>query len=418
MRLSDNEKRMTDGLNGQAQQRAIDLLIRLGESFDAERLVDVSRAHVSYDACPLDFWDMMTDGLRNTGQMVTTHPSFQPDLWESWGLPLAHKFKEAHDHRVATIRRLGWMLTETCAEYQIGITAATGDVISMGGSCIQVSNNSLFGARIDRMGILVSLAAAVCGKTPLMGLLLPENRFARHLVDLAGLDMEGWEPVHYQCLGYYIGSRIPGFQPVAVKGIPPGLAFESARSLVVPMPTSGAVTLCHINGTTPEAPDEESALGGRKPEHVHVIRPGDLEQTWNKLNVWDDNTVEHVCFGCPHASIEDIGRIAALLEGRKCAVPLLIGASNRVAEMAGARGWTGAVVKAGGYIAPICPALVNPFARKDIAGDKKAKSVATNSARAAHYLASDGTMVFLGTTEECVQAALTGKWKGGKTIWK
>ena len=420
MQLTDEEKRMYNGENGPGVQRAIEVLIKLGEAFDAEKLAPVSYAHISYDFCPEVFWNSVTEDLEKTPHMVTTHPSYQPRIWKKWGLPLAGNWIEEHERKLKTIKRLGWLRTETCAEYLLGIIPQKGAIVPMGGSCMQIANNSLFGAKVDRMGILVSVAAAVCARTPLMGLLLPENRFAQYLIELSGsLDVTRWTLSDFHCLGYAIGEKVPGFKPIAVNGLPPGLPFDFARALVISMPTSGAITLAHIIGTTPEAPDRSAAFGGRKEKDVIIIGPKEMIEAWERLNHWDNDTVEHVTFGCPHATITEIGRIASLLEGKKTKASFLIGASVPVAALARHQGYAQIIESAGGHIQAVCPSISNPFTRKDIAGNKQAKSVATNSARSAHYLAAVcGSKVFFGTTEECINAAITGKWKGVMPLWR
>ena len=419
MLLTDEEKKMQAGEYGPGMQRAISLLITLGDSFNAERLVPISYGHISYDFCPEDFWNLMTEGVPATPHMVTTHPSYQPEIWKEWGLSLADQWIGEHERKLKVLKQLGWLRTETCAEYLIGIMPHKGDIVSMGGSCMQVANNSLFGARVDRMGILVSMAAAVCGRTPLMGLLLPENRYAVHLVELDDLDMTDWTLSDYHCLGYCIGDKIPGFKPVAINGLPPNLPFDFARALVISMPTSGAVTLAHLVGTTPEAATLEAALGNKKPKHVIRIGKREMIQAWERLNVWDNDIVEHVAFGCPHATIDEIARIAALLDGKTIKTSLLIGASAPVKTLAGQQGYVDSIEQAGGHIISVCPSISNPFTRRDIAGEKQAKSAATNSARGAHYLATvSGIKVFFGTEEACVNAAITGRWKGETRRWR
>lgn len=419
MLLTDEEKKMLNGEYAPGIQRSIELLVKLGDSFDAEKLVPISYGHISYDLCPEKFWDLMTDGVPPTPHRVTTHPSSQPEVYREWGLPVSDSFVQEHKRKLTRFRELGWLRTETCAEYLLGIMPRKGDIVPMGGSCMQVANNSLFGARVDRMGVLVSLAAAVTGRCPLMGLLLPENRYARHLVEVDGLDVTEWTLSHYHCLGYHIGDQIPGFKPVAVSGLPKGLSFDFTRALVISMPTSGAVTLAHVVGSTPEAPTLEAALGDKKPERILRVGKREMSETWERLNIWDDDIVEHVSFGCPHATIDEIGRISTLLEGKKAKTSLLIGASPSVEALARHQGYADVIEKAGGHFLPVCPSIGNPFTRRDIAGHKQAGSAATNSARSAHYLATvSGVKVFFGTEEECIEAAVTGRWKGGMPKWK
>ena len=81
MKLNDTEKRMRDGEYGVGIQRAMALLIKLGESFDAPKMVPISYGHISYDFCPEDFWNLMTENVPKTPHRVTTHPSYSPDIW-------------------------------------------------------------------------------------------------------------------------------------------------------------------------------------------------------------------------------------------------------------------------------------------------------------------------------------------------
>lgn len=418
MFLSDGEKRILDDERCPGRQRAMAFLVNFGESFDAEKLVPISYAHIACDFCPEDFWNLMTEGLTFTPHRVTTHPPLSPLVWKEWGLPNAESWIGEHERKLKKYKELGWLLTETCAEYLMGIFPRKGDIVTMAGSCMQVANNSLFGARVDRMGTLVSLATAVCGRTPLMGLLLSKNRQASYVFEVGDLNVTDWTNTHYHCLGYLIGSQVPGFKPVAVNGLPSNLPFDFARALVISMPTSGAITLAHIIGTTPESPTLSDALGNKKPDHVLRIGKNELKDTWERLNRWDSDIVEHVAFGCPHTTIDEIGRIAALLEGKKIKTSMLIGASSSVEALARRQGWAEIIEKAGGHFLPACPSIGNPFTREEVAGEKRARTAATNSARCAHYLASvSGIGVYFGTEKDCVNAAITGRWKGSIPKW-
>ena len=419
MLLSDQEKRMLNDGSCPGMQRAMSFLVNFGESFDAEKFVPVSYAHIAYDFCPEEFWNSMTEGLHSTPHRVTSHPALTPEIWKRWGLPNAEIWIDEHERKLRKFKELGWLRTETCAEYLMGIFPRKGDIVPMAGSCMQVANNSLFGAKVDRMGTLVSLAAAVCGRTPLMGLLLPENRYADYVFELEhGIDVTDWTSMHFHCLGYFIGGQVPGFKPVAVSGLPPNLPFDLARALVISMPTSGTITLAHIVGTTPEAPNLDAALGSKKPHHVIKVGKKDLRDTWEKLNCWQSDVIEHVALGCPHATFDEIGRIAALLNGKKIKTSMLIGASASVEAFARRQGWAEIIEKAGGRFLPVCPSILNPFTRADISGEKRAKTAATNSARCAHYLASvSGARAYFGTEQECVDSAIAGRWTGRMPKW-
>ena len=266
---------------------------------------------------------------------------------------------------------------------------------------------------------MCSLASCICGRIPISGLMFPENRYAHILAEVDNPDVTNWTSAHYSCLGYYIGQQISGFKNVAVNGLPPDIPFGMARALVIPMPTSGAVALCHVIGTTPEASTLEEALGNRKTEQVIKVGEKELSASWESLNVWDDDRVEHVTFGCPHCTIDELGEIASLLEGKKIKASLLIGASVPVEAFARRQGYAEIIEKAGGHILPCCPSIFNPFLNPTIAGERRLKSAATDSARAAHFIARvSGAKTFFGTKKECVDAAISGVWKGRQPKWK
>jgi predicted aconitase len=415
MILTREEQEMLEGKKGPGMQRAMDLLVKLCKVHDVERMVKASYGHAPYDVIPEDFWNLITEGAEPV-MKVTTHPSYQPEFWIEWGIagPNVNQIMAEHQRKLKVIRRLRWLKTDTCAEYLLGIIPRKGEIVAMHGSCMQVANNSLYGARVDRAGIFCTLASCITGRVPLMGLMLPENRYAHILFQVEGLDVTNWTSAHYSCLGYYIGSQVTGQKNVAVTGLPQDLPFDLARALVLPMPSSGAVTLCHIVGTTPEAPSLEAAFGRKKPEQIVKVGKEEMRETWERLNMHKDNIVEHVAFGCPHSTIDEIGEIAASLEGKKLKVPLLVGASIPVEALARVQGYADTIEKAGGHFLSCCPSVSNPFARLDFAGENRSKSVAVDSARAAYYVAGVvGVETFFGTREECIRAAVSGKWEGG-----
>lgn len=417
MILTHEEQEMLDGKKGPGSRRAMELLVDLCKAHDVEKTVQASYGHAPpYDVIPKDFWDLITEDAQPV-MKVTTHPSYQPELWKKWGIggPNTDDIISEHQEKLKAVRRLGWLLTDTCADYLLGIVPRKGEVVAMHGSCMQVANNSLYGAHVDRAGIFCALASCITGRVPYMGLMIPENRYAQVLFKLEGLDVSRWTSAHYSCLGYYIGSQVKGHKNVAVDGLPPELPFNFARALVLPLPSSGAVTLCHIVGTTPEAPTLEAALGGKEPEEVITVGRKEMKETWQELNHHTGDKVEHVTFGCPHCTIEEIGEIASAVEGKKLKASLLIGASVPIEALARVQSYAETIEKAGGHFLSCCPSISSPYARADFAGDNQVASAAIESARAAYYMSGVcGVETFFGTKEQCLEAAIEGKWKGGE----
>ena len=65
------------------------------------------------------------------------------------------------------------------------------------------------------------------------------------------------------------------------------------------------------------------------------------------------------------------------------------------------------IERAGGHVmTDTCPAMARVF-------PEGTRTAATNSAKQAHYFPSlTGIGTYYGSTEECIQAAITGKWGG------
>ena len=374
------------------------------------------------DVIPYDVLSTITEGAK-PGSKVTLHPGWQPERWKELGITrgsVADKFINWHNQRLNVAKRLGWYLTQTCAEYLIGFVPRKGDVISMTGTCMQVTNNSIYGALVNRAGDFTPLCSAVTDRVPYFGLMLPENRHAQVMVKLEpGLNVSNWGEMEYSCLGYYIGGQVSGFKNVVIDGLPPDIPFECLRALVIPLPVSGAVTLCHIVGVTPEAPTLEAALAGKKPEQIIVVGKANLKRTWEQLNVYQGDIVEHVTMGCPHCTIEEIKKIAMLIGSKKLKSSLLIGASVPVVALAREMGYAHIIEKGGGIFLNCCVSIGDPFLSTYYAGERLAKSAATNGARAAHYIARTTGIAdtFMGTEEECIDAAATGKWEGREPKW-
>ena len=175
--------------------------------------------------------------------------------------------------------------------------------------------------------------------------------------------------------------------------------------------TSGGVELYHIPGITPEAPTVEAAFGRRPLPEAVVYGPAERQAMYETLNeIGSSADVDFVLLGCPHASVDQIRQAAALLDGKRLSpnTELWIMAPRALKVMADRSGYTEVIERAGGRVlADSCPAM----SRAAPAGTKV---FATDSAKQAHYLpAILGIEAWFGTLEECVSAAVTGRWTGG-----
>ena len=166
--------------------------------------------------------------------------------------------------------------------------------------------------------------------------------------------------------------------------------------------------MCHIVGVTPEASTVEEALGHKKPEMTVKIGKKEFRESWESLHTAKTDKVEIVFFGCPQVSVGDLGEIARLLEGKKIAdgVKLVASAANEVYTLAQRTGYTDIIEKAGGIIARGICIMGFPYAQLET----PATTGTTNSAKAASYQARRGINIQYGSFEDCINAAITGKW--------
>ena len=422
MLLTDEEKRMYGGEYGPGVQKSMTLLVKYGTLFGAERMAPVHSAHIT-TRVPTEFVSEMTEGTK-VRTLSTLHSDFDPARFGELGITGIKKgqliaggygmtdpavFRE----RIGVFRKAGFLQLFTCTPYIVGVLPRPGDVMVWTGSSGQIACNSVFAARANREGASSAVASAVTGKAPYMGLLIKENRYADMLFELDGLDPANFTLADYGALGYYIGS-VAGDRNIVINGLPGNLSVSQCRFLTSPMPVSGAVAMCHIVGVTPEAPTLEEALGKKKPKETVVVGEKELKEAWGNLNTADSNEVDLVTAGCPHLTILEIKELASLIEGKKLAsgVRLIIGASMMTLVLARREGHADVIEKAGGIFTEACVGPMNPPV---FMGDNPARVVATNSARAAHYIfrtSGGSAKVLYGDIKKCIDSAVTGKWGG------
>lgn len=167
--------------------------------------------------------------------------------------------------------------------------------------------------------------------------------------------------------------------------------------------------MCHIVGVTPEARTLEDALGGRDAQGIITITREDYEDGIRCLCDEGSSDVDFVSIGCPHYAIEELQRVAAYISGKKInpKVRFLVWTDISSKGVADVNGYTKIIEEAGGYLLVSgCP--LN--AGKPCHGNMRA--MVFDAAKQAHYIKSETTAkVFYGTTEQCIDAAVSGRWE-------
>ena len=397
MQLTKQEQRMLDGEEGYAVRKSMEILVALGDIFGAESLIKVGSvqvAGVSYhnlgDA-GLEFLnELAKDGKVRV--LTTLNPAGM-DL-ENWKqLGISEDFAAKQNQVIKAFERMGILISCTCTPYLIGNLPRYGEHIAWSESSAVTFANSVIGAKTNREGGPSALAAAFVGKTPCYGLHLDENRVPDvHVKVNANLvKLSDWG-----ALGYAIGKKAEN-KITYITGIKEA-DLDELKSFCASVVTYGAKPLFYMKDITPAAETVQA------PKDTITIEQDDLKNAYDNIND-QVNDIDFVCVGCPHCSIKEIQEIAKLLEGKKVTekTELWVATSRTAKQLADKRGYTAVIEAAGGKFACDTCMAVAPL-------KGRFKALATTSAKGCFYSRQNNMKTKMGSVEECMDAAVTGKW--------
>ena len=425
MQLSDAERRMLDGAEGKACRKAMELLVRYGEALGAERLVatdNIAGVPGSSNAFLQQHYQQHGGGTYETlfslfdldsDEIVDVPPAvahtchlqggFDPDNWQLLGAS-SESFRISRESE-AFIASRGVQILKTCTPYLAGNVPQRGDHCAWMESSAVVYCNSVIGARTNTEGRESTSAAMLTGRIPDWGLHRDEPRRGTHLIQV-DFDIESvldWGMLGYFC-GEAVGERVPVLSGLFKADLTRHKHFGAAAA------SSGGVEMYHIVGVTPEAPSIAAAFGGAAPLEVVKYGRAERRRTYDTLNsTARDSAVDYVMLGCPHYSLEQIQLTAGMLDGRRVNgnTQLWIFTSRAVKALADAEGLSQRLRASGAVlITDTCSSI----ARAVPPGTRVA---ALDSAKQAHYLpAIMNIQAWFGSTQDCIDAAVMGRWSG------
>jgi predicted aconitase len=424
MILADDEKAMLDGAAGVAKQKAMELLVRYAEALGAERFVDTSNIAGVPGSSTL-FLQKYFEEHAGDGSFEAVFSLYDLDAGEvlsvpkangncchlQGGMDLEHRAdlgmsREAMEHQLADeaeLARHGVRIMKTCTPYLAGNLPVKGEHCAWMESSAVVYCNSVVGARTNTEGRESTSAAMLTGKIPDWGFHRDEYRHATHLVEV---ETPVESVMDWGMLGYFIGGVVEDSIPVITGAIAQADPLRH-KHFGAAAASSGGVEMYHIVGVTPEAASLEMALGGRKPAVTIQYGARERRRVYDSLNANGcHSNVDYVMLGCPHASIEQFREVAQLLDGKRIKTHLWMFTSRAVKTVADMSGLTKQIEDAGGLVmTDTCSSIAR-------AVPKGTKVAAVDSAKQVHYLpAMTGVEAWFGTTEDCIDAALTGRWK-------
>jgi predicted aconitase len=430
MKLTDSEQAMLDGRSGKAQQKAMELLVRYGQALGAERFVDTTNVagvpgqsnlflEKHYQSALesvggrrdaiFSLFDLDSDEIVEVPEVATRscllQGGYDPENWQLLGAS-AEAAQIGRTSEAFAVKR-GVEVLKTCTPYLVGNVPKMGEHCAWMESSAVVYCNSVLGARTNTEGRESTSAAMLTGKIPDFGFHRDEHRRGTHLIRV---DTPIESIMDWGMLGYFVGDAVQEHIPV-LEGAMNRPDVIRHKHFGAAAASSGGVEMYHIVGLTPEAPNASAAFGGNPAVEELRYGPAERRETYETLNAnARDPNVDYVMLGCPHAALEQIEEACRLLAGRRISdnCRLWIFTSRAVKQQSDRAGYTRTILDAGGHVlTDTCSAIGQAL-------PPGTKVVGLDSAKQVHYLpAIMGIQAWFGSTADCIDAALTGRWSGG-----
>jgi len=416
--LTPEEQALLEGAAGPGVKKAMEIVVALGRIYGAPDLTPVSHvqiAGVSYknlgDA-GVEFLNEWAEQGAKVRVPTTLNPAgMELDRWEAMGI--SPSFARPQLTAVGAFVRMGVTPTMSCTPYLMpGFAPKRGDHLAWAESSAVAWANSVVGAYTNREGGPSALAAAIVGRTARYGYHLEEERRATHVVEVTCPvpDIADFGALSY-IVGKAVGNGVPYFPDLGA-WLPPlpedltlgGEAGDRLKTLGAGVAAYGAVAVYHIAGYTPEARDQGERL--IRPDARRVVIDS-LAPAYAVMDANPETTdIDLVTIGCPHASYTELQRVAERLQGTKLATRLWVTTSRITRERAAQDGWVQMIEAAGGEVVADTCAVVAPMRGLGV------RRMATNAGKMACYapMHSKVEMRF-GDMEQCLEAAVTGKWR-------
>lgn len=407
MILTAREEEVLKGEHGEAEKIALEVLVKLGDLYGAERFIRISSSHsVSYIYnCGYDALVEIVEKLAKLKAKVKVPTSLctgsATSNYKDFGIPKEWFEKHLKLERAAV--KINAQPLWTCIPYVHDNVPKFGQNVAWSESnCVSFAN-SVIGARTNRYTGFVDIFAAIAGKVPKYGLHLPKNRLGNILFEVT-LKSREITNAAYSLMGYYVGKMAENMVPV-IKGLPKNTTRTQLKYLGAAAASSGAVALYHAVGITPEAKTLEEAFGGNPPEDKIQIGAEELRQTIDELNTGKGGEVDLVVVGCPQYTFEELKRLVELVRGNRINrnVEFWVITDGAVRNLAEKMGCTEILRKAGVKLMTSTCLLNGPFYGRF-------KNIVTDSAKIAHYAPMQvGAGATFTETERCVEAAVRGE---------
>ena len=422
MHLTDYEQRMLQGEMGEFKQIAIQNIVKYAEALGATELCEVTKATLFFgNQGYLSVMD--TDDYEEIfSEMYLCSPKKIPlgcfdEHCACQTCVSGHddyRYKELRMPESSFIKNKAYLqqvidkgvsVAGSCTPYLTGWIPIFGEHFVTTESSNVLMSNALFGARGNADGIEAATWSAICGRTPLWGFHLPENRYATHVFEIA---CPSSTEIDWDIIGYMIGKKLPPLAVPVVAGEFKKPNIAKLKQFCAALATTSCAEMFHVVGSTPEAVTLDMALGGKKPTATIRLTEEDYWQTFHELCSPGGGPIQFVTLGCPHYTLDEVRQIAQYIRGRKVhpEVLMLVNVDVSIRAMCELSGYVQAIEEAGGYVVTSGCAL-----SYGEACFRHASAMAADSSKQVQYLSSETNMpIYYGNKYQCIDAAVNGRW--------
>lgn len=390
MYLTRTEEHVYDGESGWANQICMKILVRLGELFNASRLIPISSAHVSgvsyktLGDAPVEFLEALAQAHVRTKVKATLNPqSFDR---EHFCGKLSPELFQKQSNVIEYFEKMGFNSSLTCTPYYLK-ESKKGAHLAWAESSAVIYANSVVGAWTNREGGPSALAAAIIGKTPNYGMHKTENRQPKVLVKV---ETQLRNETEFGALGIFLGRVLEDRIPI-IQGLGKA-STDSLKQLGAAMASTGMVNMFYHNQSDVKNVEERIC-----------VKRSDLRETIDNLNKASIQKPDLVFLGCPHCSLNELKQIASLIQNRKINddTEFWVCTSRHLKQKA--KKWVRVIEQSGGHVITDTCAVVTWTEKLGI------KTIMTNSAKTAYYAPTmNKAETMLAPLNECLKTASKG----------
>src|SRR4030042_731901 len=163
MKLTDHERRLLNGEEGEIQALAMSYRVKLGNAFDGEEVVDILYAHMSSGSALREGEIDYLDELAGKGARVVVPTSSEVipvDLLNPEAMSAPPDLVAEHMRLLHIQEKMGIVSTYTCVPFTQGFVPPAGSYIASMETAAIIYFNSILRAKTNRCGHVVLYAAS------------------------------------------------------------------------------------------------------------------------------------------------------------------------------------------------------------------------------------------------------------------